>query len=144
MARPPVFSTAEAAEEAFYDALRRGDATALMSLWSDDDEVVCVHPGSGRLVGLAAIRASWEEILAGGGMDIRPAEVRIVQSPTIAVHSLIERVAVTGRMGREIVECVVTNVYVKQPLGWRMVCHHAGPGGDAVAETAASSGGVLH
>ncbi len=144
MPKVPVFTTAEAAEEAFYDAMRRGDATALLSLWADDDDVVCVHPGSGRLVGLAAIRASWQEILANGGVDVRPVEVRVIQSATVAVHSLIERITVGGRMGSEVVECVVTNVWVKHPLGWRIVVHQAGPGGDAVPQSAAAAGGVLH
>jgi ketosteroid isomerase-like protein len=54
-------------EAAFYDALNRADVDALMALWADDEEIVCVHPGGPRLIGHAAIRASWEAILERGG-----------------------------------------------------------------------------
>jgi ketosteroid isomerase-like protein len=49
-------------EAAFYDALHRADLEALMALWADE-EIVCIHPGGVRLIGHAAIRASWETIL---------------------------------------------------------------------------------
>ena len=45
-------------EAAFYDALNRADLEALMALWADDEEIVCIHPGGARLIGHAAIRAS--------------------------------------------------------------------------------------
>ena len=32
-------------EAAFYDALHRADLEALMALWADDEEIVCIHPG---------------------------------------------------------------------------------------------------
>ena len=31
-------------EAAFYDALHRADLEALMALWADDEEIVCIHP----------------------------------------------------------------------------------------------------
>jgi uncharacterized protein len=39
-----------------------------MAVWADDDEIVCVHPGGPRVVGAAAIRASFEAIFANGGI----------------------------------------------------------------------------
>ncbi|MCX7273964.1 MAG: nuclear transport factor 2 family protein, partial [Burkholderiales bacterium] len=51
MRRAAVFATAEAAEEAFYDAMQRGDAIAMMALWADDEDVACVHPNGPRLIG---------------------------------------------------------------------------------------------
>ena len=47
-------------EAAFYEALQHGDIEKLMACWGDDDEVVCVHPGGGRMVGLASIRAAFD------------------------------------------------------------------------------------
>jgi ketosteroid isomerase-like protein len=40
-------------EAQFYDALRRGDIKALMGVWADDDEIVCVPPAGARLIGAA-------------------------------------------------------------------------------------------
>lgn len=144
MRRGAVFATAEAAEEAFYDAMQRGDLAGMMALWADDDDAVCVHPSGARLVGLQAIRASFEEIFAQGGVDVRPSQPHIQQGATVAVHNLIEKVVVSGRQGSQVVECVTTNVYLKGATGWRIVLHHSSPAGEtAVAETAAAPS-VLH
>ena len=79
MPRPPaaaLFASPDDVEAAFYEALQRGDLDALMALWADDDEVVCVHPGGGgRLVGPAAIRASFEAIFAHSGIPVVPEQV---------------------------------------------------------------------
>ena len=48
--------SAEAVEEAFYDALRRGDFAAMMAVWADDEDVICVHPSGSRHVGIEAVR----------------------------------------------------------------------------------------
>ncbi len=130
MRSAPVFSTAQAAEEAFYDAMQRGDLPGMMSLWADDDEAVCVHPNGARLVGVQAIRASFEEIFAQGGVDVRIAGAHIQQGAMIAVHNVIEKILVSGRMGTEVVECIATNVYVNSPGGWHIVLHHASPAGE--------------
>jgi hypothetical protein len=38
----------------------------MMAVWSEDEEVVCVHPGSIRLIGLSAIRESWRQLFESG------------------------------------------------------------------------------
>ena len=53
-----VGGTADAIENQFYEALQTGDIEKLMGCWADEDDIVCVHPGGGRLVGAASIRAS--------------------------------------------------------------------------------------
>jgi uncharacterized protein (TIGR02246 family) len=142
MRRAPLFSTAEAVEEAFYDAMQRADLEAMMSLWADDEDVMCVHPGHQRLIGLDAIRASWAAIFANGAVDVRAAEVRAHTGAMLAVHNLVEQVIVAGRTGPEVVACVTTNVYVKYASGWRILLHHSGPG--AEQSPAVTSGAVLH
>ncbi|MCM5570656.1 nuclear transport factor 2 family protein [Burkholderiaceae bacterium FT117] len=142
MRRTPLFDTAESVEEAFYDAMRRGDLPAMMSLWSSDDEVVCIHPGSARLTGLDAIRASWESIFSGGGVAVRTRDAVVQSSGVVSVHNLVEQVTITGRMGSQVVECVVTNVYAKTAAGWRIVLHHGSPA--AEVEPSAPAGAVLH
>ena len=144
MRRVVVFATAEAAEEAFYDAMQRGDVAGMMALWADEEDAVCVHPSGQRLVGLPAIRAAFEEIFAGGGVDVRPTEVRVYQGAVIAVHNLVEKVLVAGKMSSQVVECVATNVYVKQAGGWRIVLHHSTTGGDGPGEEFAAGPSVLH
>ena len=59
-----IFTSAEEAEEAFYDAIGRADLDALMNVWADDEEIVCIHPTGQCLTGPLAIRESWQGILA--------------------------------------------------------------------------------
>ena len=50
------FSTAQDCEAAFYEALEACDLEAMMEVWAEDEEVVCVHPGGPRLAGLQQVR----------------------------------------------------------------------------------------
>jgi ketosteroid isomerase-like protein len=122
---PVMFATPEEAELAFYDALERADLTRLMQVWSDDEEIICVHPGGLRMVGLHAVKESWQEILTQGALHIRPAKLVTTQSMMSTVHSLIEQITVRSQAGTEVAHCYATNVYHKGPTGWRMVMHHA-------------------
>ena len=133
MRRAPIHASAEAAEEAFYEAMRRGDTEAIMALWADDEEVVCVHPPGTRLVGLVAIRASFEQIFSHGGVAVQVLDRRVHEGGLIAVHHLVEQLAVTGREGVQRVDCVTTNAFVKTSAGWRMVLHHASLQGEQLA-----------
>lgn len=108
-------------ESAFYDALNRADLEALMALWADDDEIVCVHPGGPRLIGHAAIRSSWAAILEHGGLHIVPSQLHETHNLMSSVHTVVEGTAAGG----EAAHLVATNVYVKTPRGWRIVLHHA-------------------
>ena len=122
---PVMFATSDEAELALYDALERADLARLMQVWADDEEVICVHPGGLRVVGHAAIQESWQEILAGGGLHIRPSRSVILHSMMCAEHSLIEQITVNGPDATEVAHCYATNVFHKGPTGWRLVMHHA-------------------
>ena len=119
-----LFATADDTEAAFYDALARADIAALMALWAEDEEIVCVHPGAGRVIGPAAIRASWEAIFERGPVHIRPLHLHNTQNTMMAVHNLIEDIVRTSDNTHELY-VIATNVYLKTPQGWRMVAHHA-------------------
>jgi uncharacterized protein (TIGR02246 family) len=130
-------------EARFYDALRRGDLDALMAVWADDDEIVCVHPGGPRVVGPAAIRASFEAIFANGPIPVQPDQVRRLEALSGAVHHLLERVDVATEQGPRTAWVMATNVYLQTARGWRLVAHHASPGSLQAPEEA-PAGGVLH
>jgi uncharacterized protein (TIGR02246 family) len=114
-------------EAEFYEALRRGDLERLMALWADDDEIVCVHPGGTRIVGSAAIRASFEAIFANGGIPVRPEQVHRLAAMGSALHHLVERVEVRGEQGPQTAWVTATNLYLKTARGWRLASHHASP-----------------
>lgn len=126
----PIFTTPDEVEAAFYAALAHADIDRMMAVWSEDDEVVCVHPGSIRLIGLVAIRESWRQLFASGA--------RITVSTThpvrwsnlmTAVHTVHQHVHVEGddRLHPPI---IATNVFARGALGWKMVMHHASPAPD--------------
>lgn len=127
--------TADDIETAFYDALGRADIHALMALWADDDDIVCVHPGGGRLIGHGPIRAAWEQIFEQGGVHIRPTQVHVTQNVMTSIHNVIENVHRPGDVPQDL-HVLATNVYMKTPRGWRMVMHHVSVApGEAPVET---------
>ena len=119
-------ASAEAVEAAFYEAIQRGDIDALMRLWADDDEPICVHPGWPRHVGAAAIRTGFEQLFAEGPVHVIPERVVRTVSLGCAVHSVVERIALdSGNDDARFALVLATNVYLKTAEGWRMVLHHA-------------------
>jgi uncharacterized protein (TIGR02246 family) len=132
-------------ETQFYDALQRGDLELLMSVWSDDDEVACVHPGGPRVIGHGALRASFEAIFAGGPVPVQPQQVRRIENAGCAVHHVLERVALTSAEGPQTAWVLATNVFLKTTQGWRLVLHHASPGTPREAqEIVADAPSTLH
>ena len=119
--RKQLNGSAAEVEAAFYEALNRADVEALMLLWAEDEEIVCIHPGGPRLHGHAAIQASWESILERGGLQIRPSQLHETHNLMSSVHTVIEGVTSNAS---EPAHLVATNVYMKTPQGWRMVLHH--------------------
>ncbi len=108
-------------EAAFYDALNRADIDALMALWADDEEIVCIHPGGVRLIGHRAIRASWEAIFEPGGLHIMPTQLHETHNLMSSVHTVIEGISAGGGQPAHL---LATNVYIKTPRGWRITLHH--------------------
>lgn len=138
MPNPRSFATGSAddVEAAFYEALQAGDIDQLMACWADEDDIVCVHPGGGRQVGVAAIRASFEALFAHGTVRAHPQRIRRVQAMGASLHSVVERVDILTPEGPAHAWVVATNVYHKTAQGWRLVAHHASPGSATDSEPA--------
>ena len=131
-------------EAAFYDALQAADIEKLMACWADEDEVVCVHPGGTRLVGIGAIRAAFEALFSNGSIRAIPERVRTVDSLASSVHSVVERIEVMTPQGPQQAFVIATNVYQKTAQGWRLVAHHASPGTLNEVHEANDTPQVLH
>jgi len=131
-------------ETQFYESLQRADLERLMAVWSDDDEIVCVHPGGPRVVGHAAIRATFEAIFANGVIPVRPEKVKRVEAAGCAVHNLLERVDISTAEGTQTAWVIATNVYLKTTQGWRLVAHHASPGSTRESPEVVDAPTTLH
>lgn len=125
---PASNSNADDIEAAFYEALQNGDIEKLMACWADEDDLVCVHPGSGRLIGAAAIRASFDAMFGHGNIRASADKVHRIEVMGASVHSVLERIEVLTEDGPRHAYVIATNVYQKTAQGWRMVAHHASPG----------------
>ncbi len=139
-----VGSSADETHANFYEALQTGDIERLMACWADEDEVICIHPGSPRLVGLGAIRAAFDAVLSRGGVRIEAQALRKIESMSSAVHSVRERIDILTDEGSVDAYAVATNVYFKTAQGWRMVAHHVSAGGASEADDISDTPHVLH
>jgi ketosteroid isomerase-like protein len=136
--------SADEIEHVFYEALQNGDIERLMNCWSDEEDIVCVHPGGPRLLGAAAIRATFESMFANGTIQAQPKRLRKVESLTSAVHSLIETIRILTPEGPREAYVTATNVYHRTAQGWRMVVHHASPGRESEPDEIEDPPQVLH
>ncbi|MDQ3059319.1 MAG: nuclear transport factor 2 family protein [Pseudomonadota bacterium] len=129
--------SADDIEAAFYEALQAGDIDRIMACWGDDDEMVCIHPGGTRLVGLAAIRSAFEALFSHGPVRVHAVKVNKLDGLGASVHSVLERIEVLSAEGSRHAYVMATNVYHKTVQGWRMVAHHASPASAGTVHEAA-------
>lgn len=135
----PAFSSAAEVEAAFYEALARSDFEAMMALWAEDEEVVCVHPDGPRLVGLNTVREAWRSLFASGArLNVRTSHSVVSTSMLLTVHNVVEHIAIEGDDQLH-PPMIATNVYVRGARGWRMLMHHASPAPE-VAPTSSAAG----
>ena len=139
-----VGGTADDIEASFYEALQSSDLDRLMACWADEDEVICIHPGGPRLIGLVAIRAAFEAMFGGGSIRIAPQAVRKIEAMASAVHSVREHIEVLTQEGPVEAFVMATNIYHKTAQGWRLVAHHASPGNSREFQDVTEPPKVLH
>jgi ketosteroid isomerase-like protein len=136
----PIYTSPQDVAMAFYQAFENKDLDAMMAAWADDEEIVCVHPGGTRHVGYEAVRNGFEQIFAGESrLRFRLDEVVMLETVGLALQSAVEQVYAGDATLRGLV--VATNVFMRTPSGWRLVCHHASP---APAAASTTPSGPLH
>jgi uncharacterized protein (TIGR02246 family) len=140
-----IFPTAQDAQSAFYEALERCDLEGMMAVWSEDEDIVCVHPSGQRLAGQAQVREVWRQMFAGGpNMRVRITQQVVIAGVMIEAHSVHENITVAGEQ-RPRPPMVATNVYLRTAAGWRMIVHHASPArAETAAEPASTPPKILH
>ena len=138
---PTIFTSPQDAALAFYQAFEGKDVDAMMATWAEDEDIVCVHPGGPRLVGYEAVRIGWEQLFAGETkLSFRLDEIVVIETVGLAMQSVVEHVTV-GNDPKARGAAIATNVYLRTPLGWRIVVHHASA---APATAVVAPAGPLH
>jgi len=119
------FATPQEAEAAFYKAFSKRDLDAMMVVWDDADDIVCVHPLGTVLIGTAAVRASFERLLSNTQeMTFLVEERHRSNSGELALHVVREHIRIGGKQQPPV---AATNAYRLTEDGWRMILHHASP-----------------
>lgn len=126
------FATPEDAERAFYHAVSQGNTDALMTIWAEDEETVCVHPTGVQLLGLGLIRESWRRIFETSRLRVQAETVVHWHGMLLAVHHLVETLFI-GSDQTPHGPLHVTHVYSRGAHGWRLVSRHASAAGESPA-----------
>src|SRR5450830_103318 len=123
--------------------MQTADLEKLMACWADEDDIVCVHPGGPRLIGMGAIRAAFDAMFSNGSIRAWSEGVRKIESLVSSVHNVRERIEVLTDEGPREAYVIATNVYHKTAQGWRLVAHHASPGSEQEAQEISETPHVL-
>jgi ketosteroid isomerase-like protein len=138
------FASAQDVEQAFYEALERADLEAMMEVWAEDEEIVCIHPGGPRLTGYEQVRESWAQMFKSRQrLQVHLSNPVYVQGMMLSIHSAHENIAVAGEPKAR-PPMVATNVYLRTGNGWRLLVHHASPAPASPAPAAPDGPKVLH
>jgi uncharacterized protein (TIGR02246 family) len=120
-----IYGNSRDCEIAFYRAFEAADLSAMMAVWAEEDDIVCVHPGGPRLTGIEAVRESWRSIFAGGPrLRLRMTQPLVTSTLQTAIHTLHETLSAPHE-ARSRVSMIATNIYLRTPRGWRLHLHHA-------------------
>jgi len=118
------FAAAREAEAAFYTAFEHRDLEAMMSVWADDDHVICIHPLGPTLIGRHAVEHSWKTIFRNTSpMKFRIEAQHHTEDSNVVVHVVHEHI----ELAEQSHTVLATNVYHLTKTGWCMVLHHASP-----------------
>jgi len=116
-------STPGEVQDHFYDAFSRGDLDAMMTVWAAEADIVCVHPGSVPVVGVAPVRLSWQKILGSEeNLKITSSPLEHWMSGDIATFVVTEHLYLPSQNIHA--ETLATNVFRKRDSLWEMVLHH--------------------
>ena len=140
------FPTPEDVSRAFYEAFEQADIASMMRVWSDDDEIFCIHPGGPRNIGPTAVRGAWEEIFNGPTkLKFQLEQPLFFVGASMAVQSVLEYLQVNDEPKLR-GPAIATNIYARTVAGWRMIAHHAAPAPavTAVPPAAKARTGTLH
>jgi len=109
----------------FYETFSRGDLDAMMTIWSCEEAVVCIHPGGPPVVGAAAVRRSWSQILGAEDLKISASTMAEWINDDYATFVVTEHLYVPSQNIRA--ETLATNAFRREDSNWRMVLHHGSP-----------------
>jgi ketosteroid isomerase-like protein len=120
------FPSAQDAEDAYYDAIEAQDLEAMMQVWEDSEEILCLLPMQPAQRGPASIRRAWEPLLNGQlKLDIEVKHLTWIESGQLAIHLIEEHVRVDAQPEKQTV--YACNIYRRVDSGWHILMHQNSP-----------------
>ena len=121
------------ANEAFYRAFESLDLKRMESVWAQDREIQCGHPGWRILRGWKPVMESWRQISENTpAIRFMLTDVAVEVCNEVAWVTLYENLN-SSLEGQNVAATILTtNVFRKGSDGWRMIHHH----GSSVAQAA--------
>lgn len=117
-----------AASDKFYAALNQmanGDASAMADVWAHTDSVTSMHPIGGREVGWDAVSTSFGKVASisdQGKVWVTDQRIQVVGD---AAYEIVVENGEMSLGGHPVsFQHRATNVYQRQPDGWKLVHHH--------------------
>jgi ketosteroid isomerase-like protein len=116
------------ASQRFYAALNammKGENEPMADAWAHDESVSSMHPVGGRETGWDQVRAAFAGVgsIASNG-HVELVDQRIQALGDMAFEVGVERGHATLAGENVAIEHRVTNVYRRDPEGWKMIHHH--------------------
>lgn len=112
----------------FYKAFESLSIEDMAKVWVHSQEVRCIHPGWGLLVGWPAVQDSWETIFDNANyMQFTITDVDVAVVGNCGWVACLENIVsvVEGHVTEGKIQA--TNIFVNDGDGWGMVHHHGSP-----------------
>ena len=112
----------------FYAAFESLSIERMAAVWAHDGQVCCIHPAGSLAEGWEAVRASWAAMFANTeSIKFSVSDERIDVRGELAWVVCVERISSVALGARTEASSLTTNVFRRDPAGWRLVHHHASP-----------------
>ena len=125
----PDIQAVKEANQRFYDAFGALDIDLMETAWEPSERALCVHPGWPPLVDWDRIRDSWQRIFDNATlMHFNIQYVNVAAQGDCGWVTCIENISSVLQGRANNFGVLATNIFVRTPLGWRMIAHHTSPG----------------
>lgn len=122
------------ANETFYDAFAAADMDSMADVWSRDEPVAVIHPGTLPVTGRDRVLRSWRDILeTATGVDI------VCVDPQVQLYGDLAIVLCQERINGHLL--AASNTFRRTGSAWVLVLHQASA---VAAIVAPARSGVVH
>lgn len=114
--------------KSYYKAFENFDLETMSQIWSNSDDVVCIHPGWDILVGWEKVEDGWKKIFMEESVlkfTIRNPHIIILNG--LGIVSCIEEIFISSRDTISQTFIATTNLFKETNNGIKLFYHHSSP-----------------